>query len=158
LGQEDIDLRDSVIGRNMHLQKQYQYLLDQISSMPTAESHGAEWYEDDHGINRAACIDAIGADDAGRIAKAMLIINTDVSPSVTDICILQGALHVFGLRLVLPGSIVAIPSALKSMNSENNLTDFDLRLIRTLYSARLKSGMTREDILSVVENMADTEQ
>ena len=157
LGQEDIDLRDSVIFRNMHLQKQYQDVLDQISSMPIAESHGAEWYED-HGINRAACIYAIGADDAGRIAKAMLIINTDVSPSVTDICILQGALHVFGLRLVLPGSIVAIPSALKSMNSENNLTDFDLRLIGTLYSARLKSGMTREDILSVVENMADTEQ
>jgi len=141
----------------MHLQKQYQDVLDQLSSMPTAESHGAEWYED-HGINRAACIYAIGADDAGRIAKAMLIINTDVSPSVTDICILQGALHVFGLRLVLPGSIVAIPSALKSMNTENHLTDLDLRLIRTLYSVQLRLGMRRSAVLRIVEDMANTDQ
>jgi len=158
LGQEDADLRDTFALRDMHLQRRYEDMLDRILSMPTVESRGAGDFYEDHGINRYACIYVIGADDAGQIERAMLIVNPDLPSSTTNVCILQGILHVFGFRRPLPGSIFATPSALKSMNSENNLTDFDLRLIRTLYSARLKSGMTREDILSVVENMADTEQ
>jgi hypothetical protein len=157
LGQDDADLPLTVDLRHIPLQGKYEDMLDQIWSMPTAESRGAGDFYEDHGITRYACIYVIGADDAGQIKRAMLIINPDL-PSITNVCILQGTLHVFGLRRPLPGSIVATPSALKSMNSENNLTDLDLRLIRTLYSAQLRPGMPSSAVLRIVEDMANTGQ
>jgi hypothetical protein len=158
LGQDDVDLRLSVALRNMHLRRKYEDILDQILSMPIAESRGAGDFYEDHGITRYACIYVIGADDAGQIKRAMLVVNPDLPSSSTNVCILQGTLHVFGLRLPLPGSIVAIPSALKSMNSANNLTDLDLRLIRTLYSVQLRPGMPSSAVLRIVEDMANTDQ